>query len=188
MKKIAIIVCLTFLVPAAAGAANPLFLFSIAGNYMRPADAAYRSIYGNQVLYAEFDAGVHIYRGIHILGSYGRLSKSGTTPELELESHSMQQFISVGVGYIRQISGLLNIEVEGGLVGAKYREEALDAVVSGQRPGIRAGLGLLFMAEEGKIFAGAKFVYISAKVPDPEIRLGGAQATLCVGLRLFGGD
>jgi hypothetical protein len=109
MKKTAIIVCMALLVPAAARAADPLLLFSIAGNYLRPADAGYRAIYGNQVFYAEFDAGIRLYGGVYVLGGYGRLSKTGTTPELELETRSMQQFISVGFGYIRQISGLLNV-------------------------------------------------------------------------------
>jgi hypothetical protein len=188
MKKTAIIVCLALLVPAAARAADPLLLFSIAGNYLRPADAGYRAIYGNQVFYAEFDAGIRLYGGVYVLGGYGRLSKTGTTPELELETRSMQQFISVGFGYIRQISGLLNVEVEAALVGAKYREEALEARITGQKPGFKAAVGALFMGEEGKIFAGVKFAYIGARVTDPDIKLGGAQATLCLGLRLFGPD
>ena len=185
MKKIGALIPMLLLMPALSVAANVL-LFSVAGIYTRPADAGYRAVYGNHALFPEYTAGVHLYKGLYVLGSYGKFTRKATIPDLNVVAQSSQSYIAAGLAYITKISGNISWDVEGAIAGMKYEEHALDAVITGKTPGYKAESGFLMMGEHGQIFVGLKAGYLFARVKDLDVKLGGFRVLLCLGVQLFG--
>jgi hypothetical protein len=194
MKKLTLILTGVLVLVAAASAQSRLFV-SAGANLIRPADAAYRSLYGSQVIYPEVAAAFRVVRGLCLIGSFGQFSKTGTTPDLELPTRSKQSYVAVGLGYLQRISSLFC--VQGGAGGAllKFDEEALDTEITGQKWGLMAEGGIFYMPEEGQgFFLGLKLGFLSAKVADvaPDISgsqpvsLGGFKVSASVGIQLFG--
>lgn len=177
----------------AASAENRLFL-TLGASYIRPKDPGFRQFYGSSAIFPEVSAAIRLLRGLCLTGSAGKFSKDGTTPDLGLETHASQSFFSFGLGYILRASGTLCFDLEAGLAGLNYREEALGAWIKGRKPGFQAEGGVFFMKEDGDIFVGLKLGYMSARVSDLDstvtgaqpITLGGVKVTLCFGIQLFG--
>jgi hypothetical protein len=194
MKRLLIVPALLVLVHAAA-AESRLFLAGGA-SYLLPADEAYRAVYGDQAFYPEFSAAIRLVGGLCLTGSYGEFSKTGTTPNLGLETKATQSCFTAGLSYFLRASSLLCFEAGAGLAGFSFREEALDAVASGRHPGFTVGGGLLLAPEDGRVFLGLNIGYSSAQVDDIDselagpqpIRLGGLRLALRVGIQLFGND
>lgn len=193
MRKILFVPAVLILL-VAASAENRVFL-SLGASYMRPNDAGFRQFYGSSAIFPELSATVRLLRGLCLTGSVGKFSKDGTTPDLGLETHASQTFFSVGLGYILRTSGTLCFDVEAGLAGLNYREDALGVWVKGRNPGFKAEGGVRLMKEDGDVFVGLRLGYMSARVsalesnisaPQP-ISLGGVKVTLCFGIQLFGG-
>ena len=105
MKKLILTMAGVLALLASASAQSRLFL-SLGANLIRPADAAYRSVYGNQVIYPELALAIRTVGGLCLKGSLGQFSKNGTTPDLGLKTRSKQSYISVGLGYLQRVSGL----------------------------------------------------------------------------------
>lgn len=187
MKKPYALLAGLLLLPAAASAGR-LLMVSVSGNYLLPADAAYRTIYGQQGIYPEFTLGVRIIGGFYAVGGYGQVSGSGRTPELGLDAESSQRFISAGLAYVTRFSSMFCGEFEAGYLNAGYREEALGEIVSGSRSGYQGQVRLLFMSEEGPFFVGVNIGYLAARVESPGIKLGGFKAGLSLGFRFLGSD
>ncbi len=179
MKK-AFIVLMLVLPLGTAFAQNPI-LVSLGANYMHPLDSGYREIYGKHAFYPDFTLGLRLYRGLYFLGSFGLLANRGITPELSLPAQSRQNFLSLGLGYIMKISGILNLEVESGALMAFYKEEALETAVSGKQSGFKVEIGFLLKNEDANIFVGLKAGYLMANVRELGIKLGGIKAGLCIG-------
>jgi hypothetical protein len=177
----------------AASAENRLFL-TLGASYIRPKDPGFRQFYGSSAIFPEVSVAIRLVRGVCLTGGAGKFSKDGTTPDLGFATHASQSFFSVGLGYILRVSGALCFDVEAGLAGLSYKEEALGAWVKGRKPGYKAEGGVRFMKEDGDLFVGLRFGYMSARVlqlesnitvPQP-ISLGGVKVMLCFGLQLFG--
>jgi hypothetical protein len=194
MKKLTLILTGVLVLIASASAQSRLFV-SAGANMLRPADAAYRSIYGNQVIYPEIAAAFRVAGGLCLITSFGQFAKNGTTPDLGLPARSRQSYVTAGLGYLQRVSSLFC--VQGGAGGAmlKYNEEALDTEVTGQKWGLMAEGGIFYMPEEGQgFFLGLKLGFLSAKVSDvaPDIAgsqpasLGGFKISASVGIQLFG--
>lgn len=187
MRKLAWIP-LVLLFAGGASAAERLILLSIEENYLRHADPAFREIYGSAAFFPEVTAGIRLFKGLHLMGSYGRLVKEGKTPELGLETRSTQNFLAAELGYLGKIRGNFGFLAEAGLASLTYREEALGAWIEGRTPGIKTGIGLLYLAERGQVFVGLKAGYMFSRVNEHNIRLGGAKVAVCLGVRILGAD
>jgi hypothetical protein len=194
MKKLTLILTGVLVLVASTSAQSRLFV-SAGANLMHPADAAYRSLYGNQVIYPEIAAAFRVVGGLCLIGSFGQFTKAGTTPDLGLPTRSRQSYVSAGLGYLQRVSSLFCIQGGAGAAMLKYNEEALDTEVSGQKWGLMAEGGVLYMPEEGGgFFLGLKLGFLSAKVSDvaPDIAgsqpasLGGFKVSASVGIQLFG--
>jgi hypothetical protein len=184
MKKLTIpLLVLVFIAAGPAGASDRVLL-SAGVAYLQPADSGYKDVYGSQVFYPEFQAGVRFFHGLYVMGGFGTFTKNGQTPDLHLPAKSTQSFFTAGLAYIATVSGSLKFKLEGGAADVRFKEEAMEMTVSGSKLGFHAGMGLLVM---GKIaFAGVNLGYLSASgmVGDVKIKLGGARASLCLGVRI----
>jgi hypothetical protein len=170
-------------IPGRLAAADHAFV-SVGMGYLLPADSGYKDVYGSQVFYPDVRAGVRLVRGLYLTGGFATFTKNGETPDLHLPAKSTQNFFTAGLAYITPVSGRLMVKVEAGAADVRYKEEALGLTVSGSKVGFHAGMGLLVM---GKVaFAGADLGYLSASdmVGDVKIKLGGARASLYVGIRI----
>jgi hypothetical protein len=194
MKKLTLIMTGVLVLVASASAQSRLFV-SVGANLLRPADAAYRTIYGNQVIYPEIAAAVRVVGGLCLTGSLGQFAKNGTTPDLGLPSRSKQSYLTAGVGYLQRVSSLFCIEGVAGGAALKFSEEALDTEVTGQKWGFMAEGVVFYMPEEGQgFFLALKLGFLSAKASDvaPDIpgaqpvSLGGFKISASVGIQLFG--
>jgi hypothetical protein len=194
MKKLILTMTSVLALLTAASAQGRLFL-SAGANLIRPADAAYRSIYGSQVVYPELAVAFRVVKGLCLTGSFGQYEKNGTTPDLGFETWAKQSYITAGLGYLQRISAVFCVEAGAGVAAMNFREEALDAQVVGKKLGLLAEGGIFYMPEEGQgFFLGLKFGFLSANVNDiasemagPQpVRLGGFKVSASVGIQLFG--
>jgi hypothetical protein len=184
MKKLAIVVVVLFL--AGTAFADDNFLISVGANAIRPSDGTYRSIYGGQIFYPEVQASYRIFSHFYATAGYGAFSKSGRTPELNLEAQSSQSFLSFGLSGIFRVSSAFCVEAQAAGVRMGYKEEALDIRVTGSAPGFKVEGGVLWMKEAGEIFLGLKGGFVTGTIKDRDVRLGGAKVCLVFGIRLFG--
>jgi hypothetical protein len=194
MKKLILTMTGVLALLTVASAQGRLFL-SAGANLIRPADTAYRSIYGNQVVYPELAVAFRVVKGLCLTGSFGQYEKNGTTPDLGFETWAKQSYITAGLGYLQRISAVFCVEAGAGVAAMNFREEALDTQVGGKKLGLMAEGGIFYMPEEGQgFFLGLKFGFLSAKVDDlasevagPQpVRLGGFKVSASVGIQLFG--
>jgi hypothetical protein len=184
MKKIALVsVLFVMLFAAGTAIAGDRVYLSAGLAYLHPADSGYRDVYGSQVFCPEFQAGVRLFRGLHLMGGIGTFSKNGTTPELELPAKSTQTFFTVGLAYIAPVSKAFGVKLEAGAAQFSYKEEAMETSVSGSKLGFEAGMGLLWLGKA--LLAGVNLSYISASdtVEDVAIKLGGAKGSVFIGVR-----
>jgi hypothetical protein len=194
MKKLILTITGILVLLTAASAQGRLFL-SAGANLIRPADAAYRSIYGGQVVYPELTVAYRVVGGLCLTGSFGQFEKTGTTPDLGFDTWAKQSYITAGLGYLQRVSSVFCVEARAGAAAMRFREEALDTQVGGQKTGFMAEGGVFYMPEEGQgFFLGLKFGFLSAKVNDlaseiagPQpVQLGGFKVSASVGIQLFG--
>ena len=181
-RQAILIIGLLTIAAGVAPAADHAFISAGMG-YLLPADSGYKDVYGSQVFYPEFQAGVRLSRGLYVVAGFGTFTKNGETPELHLPARSTQSFFSAGLAYIATISGRLKVKVEAGAADMRFKEAAMETSVSGSKLGFEAGMGFLVMAKV--VFAGMNLGYITASdtVGDVKIKLGGARASLCLGVR-----
>jgi hypothetical protein len=182
MKKALILFLLTCWTATAFGAEH--LIVSAGLSYLQPADSGYRGIYGESAFYPEVEAGVRLSRGLYLMGGFGTLTKTGSTPDLGLPARSTQRFFSAGLAFLATISGGLKFKVQAGAVDIGYKEEAMETTVSGSSLGWQGKLGILWM---GKIaLAGVDLGYMTASdtVDGLKIKLGGARASIYVGFRI----
>ncbi len=178
-----------------ASAESRLFI-SLGAGFMRPADPGFRQIYGNQALLPEVSGACRLYKGFCLTVGAGKATEEGRTPELGLEAKANQGYLSVGLGYLLRISSGLCVDVNAGIAGMSYHEEALGTMIKGKGPGYKAEAGILLMEEDGRAFLGLRIGFLSARISELEspivgpqsIKLGGPKITLCFGLQLFGND
>jgi hypothetical protein len=194
MKKLLIVPALLALFATAA--AESRFFLAIGANYIRPADEAYRTVYGSQAIYPGISAAIRLVGGLCLTGSAGRYSKNGATPDLGLETQATQSYFTAGLGYMLRVSRLVCLEAGAGWAGLTFSEEALGASITGSRSGLMAEGGLSIVPEEERVFLSLKLGYLSAQVDDLDselagpqsVRLGGLRFAVSVGIQLFGND
>jgi hypothetical protein len=172
------------LIAAGTALAGDQAIFSAGVSYLQPADSGYRDVYGGRAFYPEFQAGARLVRGLYLMAGFGFLTKKGQTPELELPAKSTQRFFTAGLAYIVEASRNLKFKVEAGVADFSYKEEAMETTVSGSKLGYQAEIGLLVF--KNAIFTGVNlgYMYATDMVGDVKIKLGGARASLCIGVRI----
>lgn len=183
MKKLLIIILIVLLM-AAFNFLQAKFMLSVSGNLLFPADSGFKDIYGDSQFYPEFKARYLILAGFYVWGSYGFFSKTGTTPVLQEETKTTQNFLTVGAGYLASIAKKLDFTAELGLLYGTYKEEALGEEVDGSATGFAVELGILYKIIP-KVFVEFFIGYGSASdtVENVEIKLGGTKAGLGLGVR-----
>jgi hypothetical protein len=192
MKRLILTITGVLFLLASASAESKLFL-SVGANLIRPSDEAYRSIYGSQAISPELAVAFRIARGFCLTGSVGAFTKTGTTPVLGLETQAKQSYLTLGIGYLHRISGSFCVEAGAGAALLKFREDALDTWVEGQKGGLMAEGGVFYIPEDEQIFLGLKLGFLSASVNDiasdvagPQpVHLGGFKISVSAGIQLF---
>lgn len=193
MKKLILTLTGVLVLLTSVSAQSRLFL-SVGANLIHPADAAYRSIYGNQAIYPELSVAFRMVRGLCLKGSIGQFTKNGTTPDLGLKTTAKQGYITMGLGYLQRVSSLFCLEAGAGAAALTFREDALDTEVQGHKWGLLAEGGAAYMPEEGQgFFLALNVGYLSANVNDiasgvagsQPVRLGGLKVSISVGIQLF---
>lgn len=194
MKRFLIVPAILIL--AASAAAENRFFLSAGASFLRPGDANYRAVYGNQAVYPELSAAVRLVAGVCLTGSFGRYARNGTTPELGLAASSTQSYVSWGLGYLLRVSPTLCLTANGGMASLSFREEALDTVMKGSHMGYLAEGGVLLVPEDERVFMGLKVGYLAATVPGStltpplgrDLKLGGLKIAVSIGIQIFGGE
>jgi hypothetical protein len=196
MKKLILTMTGVLVLLATASAQSRLYL-SLGANLIRPTDAEYRSIYGNQAIYPELAIAVRVAGGLCLTTHFGQFTRKGTTPELGLETQARQGYITAGLGYLQRISGTFCVEGGAGAAVLRFTEDALDQRVQGNKWGLMAEGGIYYMPEEGSgFFLGLKVGYLAAKVNDiatgvagaQSVRLGGLKIAVSIGIKLLDTD
>jgi hypothetical protein len=193
MKKLILTMTGVLILLATASAQSRLYL-SLGANLIRPTDAAYRSIYGNQAIYPELAVAVRVAGGLCLTTRFGQFTRKGTTPELGLETQARQGYIGLGLGYLQRISGIFCVEAGAGAAVLRFSEDALDTRVQGNKWGLMTEGGIYYMPEEGSgFFLSLKVGYLAAKIGDiatgvqgaQSVRLGGLKLAVSVGIKLL---
>ena len=184
MKMTRIVLAVVLLLGAGTAFAADHAFFSAGLGYLRPADSGYTDIYGSQVFYPEFEAGVRLIRGLYVVGGFGTFTKNGQTPDLHLAAKSTQSFLTAGLAYLAPISGKVGVKFEAGAADVRYKEESMGTSVSGSKLGFEAGLGLMLMGKVGLAGLNVGYLTASGMVGDVKIKLGGARVSLSLGVRI----
>jgi hypothetical protein len=164
--------------------AGEKFMVVLSGIYLNPADKDYKEIYGSGKFYPELKLGLKLSTKIYLWVGYGLLAAKGTTPVLELETTSKQQFISGGVGYWANISKSIGFRLTVGLLYVLYREEAMSTEVSDSAVGFRAEGSVIFNI--GKVFfleVLAGYLGASDTIDEETIKLGGIGGGIGLGIK-----
>ncbi len=183
MKKTPLIIIILLLAVGTSLAADHAIISAGLG-YLQPADSGYKEIYGSQVFYPEFQAGLRLVRGLYLMGGFGTFSKTGQTPVLHLPAKSTQTFFTAGLAYLATISGGLKLKVEAGAADLNYKEKTLEASVSGSKLGFQGGMGLLLMGKVTFVGVNLGYLYASGTAENVNIKLGGARASVFLGFRI----
>ncbi len=188
MKKVLFVLLITIVLMTSVSSAQN-FSISFTGNLLGPADADYKKVYGNTIFFPEIKAGYLIGKEFSIWAGFGLLSATGkTSGELQEEAKSTQNFLSLGLGYVKNIANKLDLKVEAGGVYIHYKEEALELVVKDSAIGFRVDLGFLYnLSSSFFLELGAGYIYATDEVTIDEetesITLGGFKAGAGVGIR-----
>ncbi|MCK4766253.1 MAG: hypothetical protein KAW12_28925 [Candidatus Aminicenantes bacterium] len=160
------------------------FSISITGNYLSPADENFKTYYGNSIIFPELKLRHKIFAGISLWAGYATFSAAGTTgPVLQVETKSIQSYISFGLGYNGNLSPKLGYIIEVGGVSFKYKEEAMGEAVSDTAFGFRADLALTYKIV-GPLFVELTVGYLSGSdtINGIDIKLGGMKAGAGLGV------
>ena len=187
MKKGVIVSFLVLLLMAPVYGAGK-YTVSLTANFLSPADGDYKDVYGSGVFFPELKLGYKISGNFSLWGGLGLLSAEGSTPVLDEDSKSNQNFISFGAGYNKNLKEKLDFKFELGLAYVNYREEALGEKISDSAFGFKLDAGLLYTISNS-FFAVVELSYLCARDTltfegeEVKIKLGGLKGGIGVGVR-----
>jgi hypothetical protein len=141
MRKAAIILLLIS-VTVLPVAAEKSWRLELAMTGMIPNDAGFRNVYGQTLLAPRLELGYTLTADLGIWAGFSLLSKDGTGPLSELPSRSTQQYLSLGVFYLVEISDRLALRLAAGPMLGWYKEEAGGFSASGSAIGFDANAAL----------------------------------------------
>jgi hypothetical protein len=139
---------------------------------MLPAAENFNEIYKKGVYYPGITAGYKISRGIYIWSEYGFLSKSGIVPVFEEPSKWTQNFMSLGLGFFKNISITFAFKAELGISYVGFTEETFDEKVTGSAVGVMAGGASMFKITD-RLFSeiSVHYLHASSTVNDIPLKL-----------------
>ncbi len=160
------------------------FRISLGGNYFRPSDEVYKTVYGKSKFYPEIQGAVRISRNFYIEAGYGFLSATGTIPESHDHLESRMKFLSVFIGYMAPLIGKFNVLIELGREYVHYTEKAWGETKSDSSLGFQIRGGCVCPILKN-FFAVLFFGYsnTSDTLDQEFIKLGGLKAGLSLGTR-----
>jgi hypothetical protein len=154
---------------------------SVSANILLPRDSVFKEVYGSPFLpQVEFDL-CWKEGGPYLWSSYGYISSSGKTTNLEEKSKIDQHNISAGVGW--ETSGRVRLQVKIGALAVSWKERAMGESASGTPIGGLAEIGL-FIPFGKVIFIDVSVGYSSAtqKMDGFTMKFGGATAGIGFGV------
>ena len=157
----------------------------INGNLFFPSDSDYNDIYGSSVINPEIEIMQKVSNKLFVFGSYGYMSKTGNTlGDLEVDTKSTRNILSVGAGYGIMINENADIIIKLGMSRIGYKEEAMGESVSGNKFGILFGTDLLYKIGN-RFFTKLTIGYMSGRdnIDGVDIKLGGFKAGVGLGIR-----
>jgi hypothetical protein len=161
------------------------FFVSVTGHYRIPSEEKFDEVYGSGIFDPEIKAGYKFLRSFHVWTGYGLSSKNGASPVLKEPAKWKQQFISIGLGYNKNLSLHFAYQVELGIFYVSYREKALGEEVSGSALGLLRIGGAGIYKISNRLFTEISLAYLLASdtLNDINIKLGGLKAGIGLGLR-----
>lgn len=203
-KKMLIFVLIIFLFSIIVSAQS--IMITVEGNYYSPGDSGFKKIYGKSKYFPEGKIALRLFGNVYIWGSCGFFSTSYNWPEwsnkgviesdIEGENVFDKLIISGGVGYylgfIRPNDFAIKLEVgacsiTNSIDATKTMRDSGEIVSFSEREesgiGLRGNLGVSYGLLKN-IFAEASvgYLYVTDKVDDKRINLGGLRLSLGLGV------
>jgi uncharacterized protein YjbI with pentapeptide repeats len=113
------------------------FSLSASGTYMLPAQETFSDTYGSGQFTFGIKSDFKFFRSFYVWAGYDYASAKGNSPVLKEETAWKQRFISLGLGYNKNLSRPFDIAAEAGIVFVNYREKALGENKTGHALGLR---------------------------------------------------
>ena len=181
-KKISFLLFFILGSAVTTGLSAEKIMLTVSGSYIFPADAGYKNVYGETLFVPEFKLGVRIIDQLYVYGLFMTGSKDGTTPDLELTTHSRQQFFGGGLGYFPSVGRHLKVFIGAGVANASYKEEAMELTISGNKIGLNLEAGIYY--KEKFLFSGIEAGYCQAKdnYEGVDFKIGGGRLSLVLGV------
>lgn len=160
------------------------FQFGVAANAFQPADADYKTYYGEMIVFPEVKLGIKILKFFHICGTFGYIQANGTIAEINESTQSSQQVINMVGEFDFKLSRLIHLKLGGGGVYYMYSEKAMNMEVSSSKFGYTAGGGLSFHFSK-LLFMDVFANYSQAKdvVNEVDVTLGGMSGGIRLGIK-----
>lgn len=160
------------------------FFADLSGNVLSHAEPRFADIYSGGVLELEVTAGCNIFTPVYIWTGYSIFSSSGQSAFFNEPAKWTQEQISLGVGCRVNLSMILDVRVEAGMIYVMYQEEAFSQQKKGNAPGFRfntAGIYKLNSLLYGKL--NVSYLWARDTVAGLGIKLGGIKTGLGIGMR-----
>jgi hypothetical protein len=161
------------------------FSVSIMGNYFKPADGNFKTIYEENHYYPELKLNLKIFAGFYLWSSYGILSAEGTTIlQLNEKAEWKQTFLSFGGGYKAKLSGKISSLFRLGGLYTKYKEEALQTIIEDSAFGFVVSAGLIYDIS-GTFYTELEIGYLSVSdtIDNVSIKPGGFKGGIGIGIK-----
>jgi hypothetical protein len=208
LKVFAVFPILMILLTGSAGAQTHVFELALDADYLMHRDSNFKDVYGNGSFFPELSAGIRVFKGLQVIGAYGRFKESGTVvatiPGVDYQSEASQQIISAGLEYIFEVSWSWELKISAEYQWVDYEEkvsaqeiqlvnpqEPIDDITqrlfnpSGTANAYRLGAGLVYNLGANIFFEiVAAYSFGDDEVNGVKFDLGGFQAGVGIGFRL----
>lgn len=170
--------------PLSQGPCGKLFL-SVNMYYQQLRDKHYKEVYSGSAALPQIKAGVQLIRNFYLIAGYGFFTADGTIKEWSAPAKSTQNIFMAGFRINKRFTPRLAWKIDAMAVVFKYKEEALETLISKST----TGYGL----EGGFSYELAKYLFTEISIGylygsdihiDREVDLGGLRMGFSLGLKL----
>ena len=183
MKKLLIIILFVLLILSGLYGGSGEVFIGLKGDLLFPSDNGYTEIYGSSVFSLGAEVGYKFKNNICIVAGFDKLKKEGDTPILNVESESEQKFISLGIGYLKNIGDSFFLRGDAGILSVSYEERAFGEEVTGSSFGFYfQGGGGIMIGSGYYLSAFIGYNQASDKVGEMSIKLGGFRTMIVFGV------
>lgn len=92
-------------------------------NFFYPSQSDFRDIYKSIIVHPQIRVGYFFSPAIYVFSAFDFLSLNGKTPEWEMNTKLTQMIFSLGAGYLKEISGKIDVSGALSLIYLEYKEE-----------------------------------------------------------------